>query len=112
MCKLEERIKILARINGYDKAKLLMIEEIAELSTELNNLTKAIIKAERNANFTDNDDIINLKEEDIHNIVSEVADVSIVLDEIVTLLDIERQVNLTKCFKTNRAIKGECKIES
>lgn len=105
MCKLEERIKILAKINGYDKAKLLMIEELAELSTELNNLTKAIIKAERNANFTDNDEFINLKEKDIDNIVSEVADVSIVVDEIITLLGIEKQVQTTKCFKVNRALK-------
>ena len=104
MCNLEEKLVKIANHNGYDVAKLLLIEEMSEL-------TKAIVKADRNIFFREND-VINLKEKDIHEIASEIADVSIMLDEVAHLLGVTHQVKTVREMKIERTMKREHIYES
>ena len=88
---MDKDTKLIADHYGYNKQSEMLIEEMAEL-------TKAIMKHKR-------------KEYDVtlptyENLIEELADTSLVLDQIVYLLQCESKVAEIKRYKAERTKEG------
>ena len=94
-----ERLKTIADHYGYEEQSRQLIEEMAELMVAINKYARA-----------DKSDVVTAKEylDIAHlktNIIEEIADVEVMLEQIIYLLDCKAAVQEIKELKIKRQLK-------
>ncbi len=91
----EEKIAAIAQFYGYEPQSRQCIEEMAELTQAINKLWR-----KRNALYTTAEDVRKERE----NVIEELADVQIMIWQMIQLLDAENEVDDSITAKLDRQI--------
>lgn len=99
---VDERIKQIATIYGYDAQSRQCIEEMAELTQAINKLWRKELKC---GYIAGDESRLNRESAAYNNVVEEIADVEIMLEQMKELLNCTDDVKAVREEKLERQIK-------
>ena len=95
-----EKIKYIAEYFGVTNQETKLFEECGELVTELARLQQKVILIATDKEYKDEKEINTM----MKNVISELADVHILINQIIYLYDAEKEFKDMIEFKINRTI--------
>ncbi len=99
---VDERIKQIAAVYGYDAQSRQCIEEMAELTQAINKLWRKELKC---GYISGDESRLNRESAAYNNVVEEIADVEIMLEQMKELLNCAGDVKAVREEKLERQIK-------